>query len=56
MEHSQELVFQQGSYGGQYSLNLLILHEPLGVQVPPSAPAGIQAAIENDCGFLLLRP
>jgi hypothetical protein len=23
----------------------------MGVQVPPSAPPGIQAAIEADCGF-----
>jgi hypothetical protein len=23
----------------------------MGVQVPPSAPAAIQAAIEADCGF-----
>jgi hypothetical protein len=26
----------------------------MGVQVPPSAPQGIWAAIKTDCGFLLL--
>jgi hypothetical protein len=28
----------------------------MGVQVPPSAPSGIQAAIEDDYGLFLFAP